>query len=50
VVVPSLVVAPSNVAFRETLGNHLIEWLRRNPEEVCAILPEWNALIHCLQT
>ncbi|MEK8016350.1 MAG: hypothetical protein VSS75_005735 [Candidatus Parabeggiatoa sp.] len=37
-------------AFRETLANHLIEWLRRNPEEVCAILPEWNALIHCLKT
>jgi hypothetical protein len=37
-------------AFRETLTNNLIEWLRRNPEEVWAILPEWKALIHCLQT
>jgi len=37
-------------AFRETLANRLIEWLRRHPEEVCTFLPEWNALIHCLQT
>jgi hypothetical protein len=37
-------------AFRETLTNNLIEWLRRNPEQVCAILPEWKTLINCLQT
>lgn len=37
-------------AFRETLANYLIEWLRCNAEEVCVILPEWNALIHCLTT
>jgi len=36
-------------AFRETLTNNLIEWLQRHPEEVCAILPEWKALISCLQ-
>jgi hypothetical protein len=38
------------IAFRDTLTNYLIEWLLCNPEEVCAILPEWKALIHCLQT
>jgi membrane-bound lytic murein transglycosylase len=27
----------------------IIEWLRHNPEEVCAILPEWQALINCLR-
>jgi uncharacterized protein CbrC (UPF0167 family) len=36
-------------AFRETLTNNLIEWLRRHPDEVCAILPEWKALINCLR-